>query len=245
MKTYRIAVIAGTSDATDLITSLPKSYEVTAFVATPYGKEILNGTNCHVHVGRLDADGFSIALSGFDAVLDASHPFAVVVTETVKAVSQAKQIPYYRIGRPTLQYDYEKLYSVPTKEAAAAWLSAVSGNLFFTVGINTLPFYAEQVKEFAARSFARVLDTPSSHQAAEAIPAQFWFAMPPYSVEETVQFLRKHKIAVLISKDSGARGGVPEKMEAASIVGIPVLLIQSPEVSHFGSYGGENNENSF
>lgn len=244
MRKYRVAVIAGTSDATDLIASLPKSCEVTAFVATPYGKEILNGTNCQVHVGRLDADGFSVALTGFDAVLDASHPFAVVVTETVKTVCQAKQIPYYRIGRPTLQYDYEKLYSVPTKEDAAEWLSSISGNLFFTVGINTLPFYAAQVKDFATRSFARVLDTSSSHQAAQAIPAQFWFAMPPYSVEETVQFLRKHKIAVLISKDSGARGGVPEKIKAASIVGIPVLLIQSPEAT-ISKFIRENNENSF
>lgn len=244
MRKYRVAVIAGTSDATDLIASLPKSCEVTAFVATPYGKEILNGTNCQVHVGRLDADGFSVALTGFDAVLDASHPFAVVVTETVKTVCQAKQIPYYRIGRPTLQYDYEKLYSVPTKEYAAEWLSSISGNLFFTVGINTLPFYAAQVKDFTTRSFARVLDTSSSHQAAQAIPAQFWFAMPPYSVEETVQFLRKHKIAVLISKDSGARGGVPEKIKAASIVGIPVLLIQSPEAT-ISKFIRENNENSF
>lgn len=233
MKEYRVAVIAGTSDATDLIVSLPESCEVTAFVATPYGKEILNGTNCRVHVGRLDADGFSVALTGFDVVLDASHPFAVVVTETVKSVCQTKQIPYYRIGRQTLQYDYEKLYSVPTKEAAALWLSATSGNLFFTVGVNTLPFYAEQVKNFSVRSFARVLDTPSSHQATEVVPARFWFAMPPYSVEETVQFLRSHEIAVLISKDSGARGGVPEKIKAASIVGIPVLLIQSPEASNF------------
>lgn len=242
MKKYRVAVIAGTSDATDLIASLPKSCEVTAFVATLYGKEILNGKNCMIHVGRLDADGFSIALTGFDAVLDASHPFAVVVTETVKAVCQAKQIPYYRIGRPTLQYDYEKLYSVPAKEEAATWLSSISGNLFFTVGINTLPFYAAQVKNFATRSFARVLDTSSSHQAAQAISAQFWFAMPPYSVEETVKFLQKHRIAVLISKDSGARGGVPEKIKAASIVGIPVLLIQSPESIILSSIT-KNNEN--
>lgn len=241
MKKCRVAVIAGTSDATDLIVSLPKSCEVTAFVATPYGKEILNGTNCRVHVGRLDADGFSVALTGFDTVLDASHPFAVVVTETVKSVCQSKQIPYYRIGRQTLQYDYEKLYSVPNKEEAASWLSATSGNLFFTVGINTLPFYAEQVKNFAVRSFARVLDTPSSHLAAKDVPAQFWFAMPPYSVEETIQFLQKHEIAVLISKDSGARGGVPEKIKAASIVGISVLLIQSPETLKFMEKEFENN----
>ena len=112
MKQRKIAVIAGTSDATDWIRSLPETDSVTAFVATPYGKEILAGTNCTVHVGRLDAAGFAEALTGFDEVVDASHPFAVVVTETVKAVCQAKQIPYTRISRPTLHYDYEKLHVV-------------------------------------------------------------------------------------------------------------------------------------
>ena len=66
MKQRKIAVIAGTSDATDWIRSLPETDSVTAFVATPYGKEILAGTNCTVHVGRLDAAGFAEALTGFD-----------------------------------------------------------------------------------------------------------------------------------------------------------------------------------
>ena len=208
MKQRKIAVIAGTSDATDWIRSLPETDSVTAFVATPYGKEILAGTNCTVHVGRLDAAGFAEALTGFDEVVDASHPVAVVVTETVKAVCQAKQIPYTRISRPTLHYDYEKLHIVSSKEAAADWLCSCTGNLFFTVGIQ---------------------DTAASRQAAAAIPATFWFAMPPYSIAETVAYLQEHQISVLVSKDSGARGGVPEKIQAAKQVGIPVLLIQSPE----------------
>ena len=140
MKQRKIAVIAGTSDATDWIRSLPETDSVTAFVATPYGKEILAGTNCTVHVGRLDAAGFAEALTGFDEVVDASHPFAVVVTETVKAVCQAKQIPYTRISRPTLHYDYEKLHIVSSKEAAADWLCSCTGNLFFTVGFKRCRF---------------------------------------------------------------------------------------------------------
>ena len=59
-------------------------------------------------------------------------------------------------------------------------------------------------------AFARVLDTAASRQAAAAVPATFWFAMPPYSITETVAYLQEHQISVLISKDSGARGGVPE-----------------------------------
>lgn len=74
MKGLRLAVIAGTSEATDLIAVLPEQDCVTAFAATEYGKTILEGQHCTVRVGRLDADGFRFALRGMDAVIDASHP---------------------------------------------------------------------------------------------------------------------------------------------------------------------------
>ena len=189
MKQRKIAVIAGTSDATDWIRSLPETDSVTAFVATPYGKEILAGTNCTVHVGRLDAAGFAEALTGFDEVVDASHPFAVVVTETVKAVCQAKRIPYTRISRPALHYDYEKLHVVPSKEAAADWLCSCTGNLFFTVGVQTLPFYAAAVTDFPHRAFARVLRPIFSRQAAAAVPATFTSCIAAYSWQKQFQLL--------------------------------------------------------
>lgn len=43
MKGLRLAVIAGTSEATDLIAALPEQDSVTAFAATEYGKTILEG----------------------------------------------------------------------------------------------------------------------------------------------------------------------------------------------------------
>ena len=44
----KIAVIAGTSEATELIAALPAEDTVTAFAATAYGKEILAGQHCTV-----------------------------------------------------------------------------------------------------------------------------------------------------------------------------------------------------
>ena len=99
MKGLRLAVIAGTSEATDLIATLPEQDSVTAFAATEYGKTILEGQHCMVRVGRLDADGFRFALRGMDAVIDASHPFAQVVTETVRQVCAELELPYFRLGR--------------------------------------------------------------------------------------------------------------------------------------------------
>lgn len=138
MKGLRLAVIAGTSEATDLIATLPEQDSVTAFAATEYGKTILEGQHCMVRVGRLDADGFRFALRGMDAVIDASHPFAQVVTETVRQVCAELELPYFRLGRQKMTYDYSRVIRVESKEQAAACLAAIPGNILLTTGVNTL-----------------------------------------------------------------------------------------------------------
>ena len=45
---------------------------------------------------------------------------------------------------------------------------------------------------------------------------------------QTLELLQKYQIAVLVSKDSGMRGGVAEKVQAAKVMGIPVILIAPP-----------------
>lgn len=228
MKPFRVAVIAGTSDATDLICALPKHYEVTAFVATEYGKTILVGTACTVRVGRLNENDFAVALGDFDAVVDASHPFAVVVTKTVRTVCETLQLPYVRLSRPQMQYDDAGIHWVDSKESAAKLLCNMAGNLLFTTGANTLAFYEANVTDFANRAWVRILDTPESHEVAKNSNAHLVFGTPPFSVQDTETLLRNHQIHVLISKDSGSRGGVPEKIAAAQACQTEVVLIGMP-----------------
>ncbi|WP_298483153.1 precorrin-6A reductase [uncultured Ruminococcus sp.] len=225
----RIAVIAGTSEATEFIRALPEKYEVTAFTATEYGRTILAGERCTVHVGRLDKDGFAVELARMDAVVDASHPFALAVTETVQQVCTQQNIPYFRLGRPQLHYDYDWIIRVPSKEAAAEQLSEIPGNILLTTGVNTLAFYEANVTDFAARGWARILDTADSRRTAAASRAHLVYAMPPFSQKDTIFLIKTYQIAVLVSKDSGARGGVAEKIAAAKACGIPVILIGAPK----------------
>lgn len=225
----RVAVIAGTSEATECIHALSKEYEVTAFVATEYGKTILTEECCIVHVGRLDETGFAAELAHMDAVVDASHPFAVTVTETVCQVCKQLGLPCFRVGRPQLQYDYDRIILVDSKEEAAEQLSKIPGNILLTTGVNTLSYYETNVANFAARSWVRILDTADSRRTAAASKAHFIYAMPPFSQEDTAFLIRTYHIAVLVTKDSGARGGVAEKIAAAKTYGIPVILIESPQ----------------
>ena len=182
-----------------------------------------------MRVGRLDADGFRFALRGMDAVIDASHPFAQVVTETVRQGCAELELPYFRLGRQKMTYDYSRVIRVESKEQAAACLAAIPGNILLTTGVNTLSFYEKAIPDFSTRGWARILDTPDSRRAAADSKAHLIFAMPPFSKEDTLELLEKYHIAVLVSKDSGRRGGVAEKMDAAKQMDIPVVLLGAPE----------------
>lgn len=228
MKPFSLAVIAGTSEATDLIRMLPESWNITAFAATAYGKTILEGLPCTVQVGRLDAEGFRQVLADVDAVADASHPFAAEVTRTVRTVCRELKLPYFRLGRPPVQYAYDQILRVQSKEEAAAHLRKTAGNILLTTGGNTLAFYEQAVPDFAVRGYARILDTPDSRQMTAGSQAHLIFAVPPFSAQQTLELLQKYQIAVLVSKDSGTRGGVAEKVQAAKVMGIPVILIAPP-----------------
>lgn len=225
----KIAVIAGTSEATDLIVHISDRLQITAFVATPYGKTILESANCTVHVGRLDEKKFHIALSGFDIVVDASHPFAVEVTRNVKTVCEKLHIPYYRIGRPQENYDYDDITYVNSKEEAVHLLRQTTGNILLTTGGNTLFFYQMQIPDFSKRVWARVLDTDASREMTKESKAHMVYAMPPFTVEDTVRLIQQNQIDVIVSKNSGKRGGMHEKITAAKMCKIPVICIHAPQ----------------
>jgi precorrin-6x reductase len=48
-------------------------------------------------------------------------------------------------------------------------------------------------------------------------------------VEQTVGVIRHHGIGVLVTKDGGAEGGVPEKLEAARLAGCEVVVVARPQ----------------
>lgn len=226
---FNVAVAAGTSDASDLIKEIGEIYKVTAFVATKYGEKILSGIPCIVNEGRLDESGFKEKLVDADAVIDATHPFAVEVSRILKKVCQSLNLPYLRLERENSEYSYKKIIYASSKEQAAEILSNHDGNILFTTGVNTLGFYETKVKDFKERCWARVLDTEESRNIVANISCNIIYDMPPFSHEDTLSLLLEHNISIMVSKDSGARGGIFEKLYAAECAGIPVVIIKRPD----------------
>ncbi|MDO5146236.1 MAG: cobyrinate a,c-diamide synthase [Eubacteriales bacterium] len=231
---YDVIVIAGTTESREVIVrQLKEKKKILACVATKLGAEMLADYDIDIHAGRLDEDGFVklFTENPCGKIVDATHPFARIVTETVRAAAARLQIPYERYERQELTYDYERLFSVADAGEAAAWLNERDGNVLLTTGVNTASLYMERVKDARERLFIRVLDNESSLEGCRkaGYPDEHVFGkMPPFTVEDNLRLIRETKASVMVSKDSGKTGGVDVKVEACRRAGIDFLLIRRP-----------------
>ena len=232
---YDVLVIAGTTESRQVIEELVKEEKrVLASVATELGARMLADYPVDLHVGRLDREGFLTLFSGHEIaeIIDASHPFARIVTDTVRSAAEEAGIPYRRYERKMLSYDYDRIIYVPDAEAAVKRLNGMTGNVLLTTGVNTAALYAEGVKNAKDRVYIRVLDNEASREGCRkaGYPEDHVIAeMPPFSVEDNLSQISATGAKVMVSKDSGKAGGVDIKVEACKKAGIDMILISRPE----------------
>ncbi len=232
---YNSIVIAGTSESRDVIVDqLKEGKKILACVATDLGAEMLEEYPIDVHIGRLDLNGFVDLFRNnpCDKIIDASHPFARIVTRTVKGAAAILEIPYERYERSNLTYDYDKIIFVADTEEAIEVLNTLEGNIFLTTGVNTCGAYYRGVSDAKERLYVRVLDNASSYEGCQKAgydPDHVFGQMPPFTVEDNLRLIRKTNAAVMVSKDSGAKGGVDVKVNACKEAGITMVLIRRPQ----------------
>ncbi len=165
-------------------------------------------------------------------VLDATHPFAVRITQMATAVCQQLGTPYVRYERPNWEPPSGTVYVGGYAEAART-LPSLGSRIMLTIG-------AKQLKHFAALHeqltlYARILPSPASvQQALDAgfTQAQILALRPPFSKAFNRSLLEEYRADVLLTKASGADGGVVEKVMAAQELGLTTLMIRRPEAHH-------------
>ena len=169
---YKFCIFAGTTEGRELaefLSSQGDRASVTACVATDYGETLLAGApNLHVLAGRLDEGQMAALLkeTDFDLVLDATHPYADVVTENVAAACREAGREYLRVLREDSAVPEGTVF-LPDTAAAVEWLSEHEGNILLTTGSKTLGAYSG-IRDFAKRVWARVLPMEASLVSCEA-----------------------------------------------------------------------------
>lgn len=230
---YKVCVFAGTTEGRELVEFLSSQpIEVTACVATEYGETLLpTADNLTVSARRLPVAEITQLLSktAFDLVIDATHPYAASITESISAACQATGTEYLRLLRGASALSDDVVY-VPDTEAAVEFLDGTEGNILLTTGSKELAKFGK-LTGFEDRVYARVLPMDASLDACHAagLKASHIIAMQgPFSEEMNLAMLHTVSASWLVTKDGGEPGGFDAKVSAARKANARLVVIGRP-----------------
>lgn len=232
-----LLVFAGTTEGTAVTQkALAAGHSVTVSVATDYGAELLrkdipNTTGAlRIRHGRLDADAIAALVPPFDAIVDATHPYAAEISRNLRAASRRAAVPYFRLARPQQPVAADRLREFDDLPALVSALAGTTGNVFVATGSSTLaPFAA--LPDWQDRLFVRVLPSPESIAACRAagIEASHIIALHgACSTELNKSLFAEFDCRILVTKESGAAGGFAEKIAAAQERGMEIFALRPP-----------------
>ena len=204
-------------------------------VATEYGEELVESIKgVEVKKGRLEGFQMEEMMESLDpvGVIDATHPYASVVTENIKDACNAKNKKYYRLVRDNggVKDMNAEMKVFEDVNSAAKYLETQSGNILLTTGIKELPAFSKEISN-KERLFARVLlqeDVFKIIDECGLTKKQVMCMQGPFSKAMNKATIEQTNAAFLVTKESGAAGGFMEKVQAAKEMGITCILIARP-----------------
>lgn len=229
----KLCVFAGTTEGRELVEFLgTQAVSVTACVATEYGETLLSPReNLTISAQRLTREEMEALFSreNYDMVIDATHPYASVVTENISRACEQAGVRYQRLLRSGCKAGEDAVF-VPDIPAAVDYLNRTEGPILLTTGSKELAKYTG-LYDFANRVYARVLPMEDSLrlcQSAGLKPAHILAMQGPFSVDMNVAMLKSLGAKYLVTKDSGTTGGFDEKITAARAANATLVVIGRP-----------------
>ena len=251
-----IWIVGGTKDSREIFEKLAEETGISILVstATEYGGKLLeeyiqknrNGKReLKVMSERLNEEQMKelILKENISLIVDASHPYAVNVSNSVIKVTDEMNVGYIRFERKMLDYGSENVKKFDSVVDVTEFVKKMEGkNILSTLGSNNL----EEIKPMGEKNnlYVRILPTVDSVKKAEDLgylPSKIIALQGPVSKVLNRAMLESYKIDYLITKESGATGGEIEKIEACREYGTRVLVVKRPYVN-YGKVYNEINE---
>lgn len=228
-----VILFGGTTEGR-LIAEFLSDHDIPACVcvATEYASTLLHLKPCvRVLTGRLDESAIEQLIRDEKAalVVDATHPYADIVTKNVKAACDADGCEFLRVKRAPV--NREGLLYFDSLEDSVRWLAQTTGIIFSSIGTKGARELSE-LADFKNRVILRILPYAKgiSDMAELGYPMKNLYCMQgPFSRQFNEAQFRETGASILLTKESGAAGGFAEKVDAALALGMKVAVIRRPQ----------------
>lgn len=173
---------------------------------------------------------------GITTIVNASHPFAEVLHETIATVAKQNSIPVYRLQReyPVREVSDRVLYVNDYTALQESLMQDYKNKKgLFLTGVQTIDRlrYFWEIPCEESLNYFRILDRPLSIDIAmkSNFPKrQLILGMPNKNIADEVELIKNLKVDFIVTKESGESGALTVKMNAAKQCGIPIIIIKKP-----------------
>ncbi|MCE0495671.1 precorrin-6A reductase [Vibrio salinus] len=237
MTPVKVCVFGGTSTSLDVCEWLnAHSIEFCLCVATHSGLESASAYEQNVRVGRMDEKAMAdwVRQEAISLIIDAAHPYARVLHETIRHVAQKEAIPVVRYDRPPVatscsQHPFFHPVRNPS-EACQKLAELNAGRVLLTTGSKDLNTFRHLLPD--VKLFARVLPNVAAMEqcAREGFLLDEIIALKgPFSAEFNRSLYRELNIDSVVTKESGSAGGFYEKVQPCLDMKRHCVVITRPE----------------
>lgn len=221
-----VLILGGTNEARSLAAALDA--ENMDFFSSLAGRV----SRPRLPVGEVRSGGFGgvdglvecLQTAAVTAVVDATHPFASKISAHAVTGCSRCAVPLLRLARPGWGDlpGADRWHWADSHDAGAAAAARLGSTILLTIGRQPLNHYLGPLR--ARRVFARVVDP-----VEEDIPSSWQVILDrgPYSFEGELSLMKRERIDVVVTKDSGG-GYTRAKLDAADELGTAVVIVRRP-----------------
>ncbi|WP_246222397.1 cobalt-precorrin-6A reductase [Phytoactinopolyspora limicola] len=156
------------------------------------------------------------------AVVDATHPFAERISASAVTAAEQAGVPHLRLERPGWQAGPgDEWHWADSLTHAAELIARLGRRVFLTTGRQGLAAFARLDKQWF---LIRCVDMPEPPMPLESLVV---LDRGPYTVDKELTLMRRHRIDLLVTKDSGGTM-TTAKLTAARRLGRPVVVVRRP-----------------
>ncbi|MEQ1531012.1 MAG: precorrin-6A reductase, partial [Methylococcales bacterium] len=232
-------IFSGTSDGNALANHLAaQGYPVVISTATEYGGDVAAqhcpGVSIWAGQHGVEARKQVLQQSQARGLIDATHPYASLMSGQLMGLSQNLGIPYLRYERGSC-FSAGSAQLCSTTQQAAEQAIALGKRIFLSTGSKDLASFLKAPGAEQCEWFVRVTPEPEFIQRAIdlGVPRSHICAMQgPFSQAFNEALWGDWAIDCVVSKDSGDEGGYQAKVAATQALAIPLLMIERPKLNY-------------
>jgi precorrin-6A/cobalt-precorrin-6A reductase len=225
----RILILGGTMEARELAQRLAKRAELDVEVSlagrtrspTPQGARLRSG-------GFGGAGGLAnyLVTNGIGALIDATHPYADVISANAAAAARQTAVPFVALRRaPWCAVDGDCWQEVEDVSAAVRAFADRPRRIFVTLGRSELGALAGAPQHFYLIRSVDPVEPPLPLPRAAYVTAR-----GPFSEADDQALMRRHEIDAVIAKNSGGAASYG-KIAAARALGVEVIMLRRPPLA--------------